>query len=264
MPYESVGRAPIADLERAGFRTGARGTHTSRTIMLKDLQELLASVPRDARSDAYVEAVVRENVLGKQTVATRRLSLQRLRELYGLDVRIPIFRVLRRLWERDHPGQPRLALLTAMARDPLLTATAPVVLSLAVGAEMMRTELLAQLRESVDDRLNDAVLDKVARNAASSWAQAGFLRGRVRKIRCPVEPTPGTAALALWLGRLEGYSDGRLLDSPWARVTGSIGDQLLPFVLKASQLGYIRARSAADNLSIDPTVLDPAASRAAR
>ena len=264
MPNQSVGRTPIAALERAGFRLGARGTHTSRTIMLKDLRELLAAVPRDASCDAYVEAVVRENVLGKQTVATRRLSLQRLRELYGLDSRIPIFRVLRRLWERDRPGRPRLALLTAMARDPLLTATAPVVVSLPVGAEMMRTELLAQLRETVDDRLNDAVLDKVARNAASSWAQAGFLRGRVRKIRCPVAPTPGTAAFALWLGRSEGYSDGRLLDSPWARITGGIGDQLLPFVLKASQLGFIRVRAAAGMVSIDPIVLDPAASGAAR
>ena len=229
--------------------------------MLKDLQELFAAVPLDAERDVYAEAVLEENVLGKQTVATRRHSFQRLRELYALDLRIPIFRVLRRLWEGDRLGRPRIALLVAMARDPLLTATAPVVVSLPTGAEMMRGELLSQLRETVDQRLNDAVLDKVARNAASSWAQAGFLEGRVRKLRCPVEPTPGTVALALWLAELEGYSVGRLLDSPWARIAGGSGDQLLPFVLKASQLGYIRARAAAGIVSIDSTILDPAVPR---
>ena len=232
--------------------------------MLRDLEELLAIVPGESNYDAYAEAVVRENVLGKQTAATRRLSLQRLRELYGLDLRVPIFRVLRRLWEVDRPGRPRLALLVALARDPLLAATAEAVLSLPVGAEMLRSELLAQLRERVGRRLNDAVLDKVARNAASSWAQAGFLRGRVRKVRRQVKPTPATAALALWLARCDGYSAGRLLDSPWARVCGGRGDELLPFVLRANQLGYIRARAAAGNVSIDPGVLDPVASRAAR
>ena len=229
--------------------------------MLKDLEELLSAVPPAGDRTAYAEAVVGENVLGKQTAATRRISLQRLRELYGLDRRIPLFRVLRRLWDSDRPGRPRLALLTAMARDPLLAATAPGVVLLGAGEEMMRSSLLAQLRETVDDRLNDAVLDKVARNAASSWAQAGFLRGRVRKVRCRVEPTPGTVAMALWLGRLEGYSVGRLLDSPWARICGGGGQDLLPFALKAGQLGYIRARAAAGIVSIDPTILDPAVPR---
>ena len=233
--------------------------------MLMDVRELFASVPADAEQAAYADAVVGENLLGKQTAATRRLSYQRLRELYGLDPRIPLFRVLRRLWDVDRAGRPRLAVLTAMARDPLLTATAPVVVVLEPGQEMMRSTVLAKLRGTVDDRLNDAVLDKVARNTASSWAQAGFLQGRVRKVRCRVEPTPGAVALALWLGRLEGYAVARLLDSPWARVAGDGGPpELLPLALRASQLGLIRARSAAGVLSIDPTILDPAAAAATR
>ncbi len=233
--------------------------------MLKELEELLAAVPHGGEPSDYAQAVIGENILGKQTAATRRISLQRLRELYGLDPRIPLFRVLRRLWEGDRPGRPRLALLTAMARDPLLTATAPVVVLLEPGEEMMRTTLLAKLREAVDDRLNDAVLDKVARNAASSWVQAGFLKGRVRKVRRRVEPTPGTVALALWLGRLEGYAVARLLDSAWARVSGDGGaGDLLQLALTANQLGWIRARAAAGVLSIDPTTLDPAVAAVSR
>lgn len=232
--------------------------------MLKDLEDLLAVVPPDAERDGYAEAVVAENALGKPTAATRRLSLQRLRELYGLDPRIPLFRILRRLWDMDRPGRPRLALLAAMARDPLLAATALLVVGLREGSEMIRADLLAQLRETAGQRLSDSVLEATARNVASSWAQAGFLRGRVRKIRCSVEPTPGTAAMAMWLGRLEGCSGSRLLDSLWARVCGRSGEELLPFVLKANQLGLIRARAAAGIVEVRPATLDPAAAGARR
>lgn len=264
MPTQATRSASHANLERLGFRLGARGTHTSRTIMLKDVKELFAVVPTDAERDAYAQAVVSENVLAKPTAATRRLSLQRLRELYGLDPRIPVFRILRRLWDLDRPGRPRLALLAAMARDPLLAATALLVVGLREGAEMIRADLLAQLRETAGQRLSDSVLEATARNVASSWAQAGLLRGRVRKIRCPVEPTPGTAALAMWLGRLQGYSGSRLLESPWAQVCGESGEELLPFVLKANQLGLIRARAAAGILEVHPEILDPAAAEAPR
>lgn len=259
MPTQAALSASHANLERVGFRLGARGTHTSRTIMLKDLKELFAVVPPGAEREAYAQAVVSENVLAKPTAATRRLSLQRLRELYGLDPRIPVFRILRRLWDIDRPGRPRLALLTAIARDPLLAATTFLVVGLREGAEMIRADLLAQLRETAGQRLSDSVLEATARNVASSWAQAGLLRGRVRKIRCPVEPTPGTAALAMWLGRLQGHSGSRLLESPWAQVCGESGEELLPFVLKANQLGLIRARAAAGILEVHPGILDPAA-----
>ena len=62
-----------------GFRSGERGTHTSRTIMLDELSLLLAAVPGAAASRRdYTEAVLDGNCLGKRTAATRKLSLQEL------------------------------------------------------------------------------------------------------------------------------------------------------------------------------------------
>src|SRR5438105_7859789 len=119
-------RAAIA----AGFRFGHIGTHTSRTIMLEELSAIFAAVPYDAKSADYPTAVVEENCLGKQTVSTRRLTFQRLRELYALDTGVPIFRILRRLWNVDEESRPLVALLTGLSRDPLLLATADVVISL--------------------------------------------------------------------------------------------------------------------------------------
>ena len=105
-------------MERAGFRFGPRGTQASRTIMLGELTEILAVLPADATRDDYGTAIVEENALGKRTYATRLSSRQRLNEMYGLDPRLALFRVLRYLWKIDPAGRPLLAMLCALARDP--------------------------------------------------------------------------------------------------------------------------------------------------
>jgi hypothetical protein len=61
------------------------------------------------------------------------------------------------------------------------------------------------LRVAVGDRLNDSTLNKVVRNASSSWTQSGHLRGRTFKHRALVKPTPATIALALYLGYAAGF-----------------------------------------------------------
>ena len=246
---------------KAGLRFGDRSVHTSRTIMFADLGELLAAVPPEAVRADYVAAIIEDNVLGKATIATRRWTAQRLGELYALDPRVPIFRVLRRLWSVDVPGRPLLAMLCALARDPLLRSTAPAVLALPVGAELVRSRFLDEIREVVGARLNESVLDKVARNAASSWAQSGHLQGRMRKIRTSVAPTPGSSAMALWLGSLEGLGGPALLDCRWTRVLDRTGQDLLPVAFEAKQLGLIHARAGGGVVEINASRLDPAAAR---
>ena len=244
-------------MERAGFRFGPRGTQGSRTIMLRELTELFAALPPDATRDDYTTAIVQENALGKRTYATRLSSRQRLTEMYGLDPSLPLFRVLRHLWRMDPPGQPLLAMLCALARDPLLRSTTQPVLALAPGEELIRSRFAAAIRRSVGSRLNDAVLDKVARNAASSWAQAGHMEGRVRKIRRRVVATPGAAAMALWLGEMEGRAGLSLLDSDWAAVLDARGRALLPLVLDGKRLGLIQARVAGSVVEINTRLVDP-------
>jgi alkylhydroperoxidase family enzyme len=228
--------------------------------MFSELTDLLDASPQDADVDGFSKSIVDENVLGKQTIAGRRLTYQRLRELYGLDPGIPLFRVLRRAWAVDEHGRPLIAILCALARDPLLRATAPTVLALPVGAELVRSILLDALRTAVGDRLSEPVLDKVARNAGSSWCQSGHLVGRVRKIRRRVAPTPGAVAVALWLGTLEGLAGRALLESTWARVLDRTADELLAFALEAKQMGLIHARVGGGVVELDASRLDPARS----
>jgi hypothetical protein len=241
----------------AGFRFGHIGTHTSRTIMFKELTATLAAVPADARPAAYRRALIEENSLGKQTVATRRLTFQRLRELYAMDPSIALFRILRRLWDLDTGSHALLALLISLARDPLLLATANVVIGLQEGMEFHRSAMRDALAEAVGDRLNESTLDKVVRNAASSWAQSGHLKGRTFKFRQTVRPTPPSVALALYLAQAAGFHGDESLTSGWLKVLDSSASTALEIATAAKRLGLLDLRVAGEVFDLNLDRLDP-------
>lgn len=254
-----AGSSPSA--EKAGFRFGHRGTHSSRTLMLHELTTVLAAAPPSAERARYAAAAIEDNCLEKPTVATRRLSNQRLGELYALDPACAVFRVLRRLWGHDEPGRSLLAVLAALARDPLLAASAEPVLSLPPGAEMQRGPVKEALRKATGDRFNDAVLEKIARNTASSWTQAGHLEGRTFKIRRRVHATPGTVAYALYLGHTAGFRGNELLTSGWVVTLDCTAASARALALEAKRLGLIDLRSAGDLFELSFERLDPGSRR---
>jgi hypothetical protein len=246
---------------KAGFRCGDLGTHSSRTIMLAELEAALAAVPPEARRADYAAAIIEANCLSKPTFSTRRLTNQRLGELYGLDPAVPLFRVLRRLWAIDEAGRPLLALLACLARDPLLRATAPVIVGLPEGAELQRRKMRAVLRAAVDNRLNEATLDKVVRNTASSWTQSGHLEGRTFKIRRLVRPTPASVAFTLYLGHAAGFRGEELLASGWVAVLDCSASSARDLAVAAKRLGLIDLRMAGEVIELGLERLDPAAGR---
>lgn len=246
---------------KVGFRSGAKGTHTSRTLMLAELSAVLAAVPAVATRNEYADAIIDLNCLAKPTASTRRLTNQRLSELYGLDRSIPLFRVFRRLWDLDGAGRPVLAMLCAIARDPLLAATAPSVLSLPAGAQLLREPMRDALRALVGDRLSDETLDKVLRNAASSWAQSGHLEGRTFKKRRLVRPTAANVAFALYLAYAVGFRGPDLFTSGWMAVLDCSPSTARELALDAKRAGLIDLRMAADVIELNLDRLDPEAAR---
>lgn len=249
-------------LLRIGFRFGRRGTQSSRNIMLSELSDLFDALPLAATREDYARAVVDDNVLGKPTHSARRIAHQRLAELYGLDRRLAVFRVLRRLWDEDPPGRPLLAMLCALARDPLLRSTGPTVLGLADREPLDRPAFVNTVRDATGSRFNDAVLAKVATNASSSWRLSGHLTGGGgRYARRRVRPTPGAAAFALWLGQAEGTAGLSLLDSRWAAVLDVRGEAMLVWAVEAGRQGLIRVHAAGDVVEIDTEKLDDAKGR---
>jgi hypothetical protein len=80
---------PKGDLAGLGFRVADSGPHTSKTLMLQELEALLAAVSADAPAMAYRAAIVEENVLGKRTLSTRKETASRLTALHGLHTTKP-------------------------------------------------------------------------------------------------------------------------------------------------------------------------------
>jgi len=219
-------------------------------MMLDELSTLLDSLAPDAGRMDYLNAIIENNALKKQTVATRIITAQRLSELYALESNVPVFRVLRRFWQDDTAGRPLLALLCALSRDPLLRASAVPVLTLRDGEELSRQAITDAIRLAVGSRFNDDTLDKVVRNTSSSWAQSGHLQGRVRKFRHLVRPTPLSTAYALMLGYLEGLRGGRLFETPWTRVLDASSVELRNVAAEAKRLGGLDLKAAGDVIEV--------------
>lgn len=224
--------------------------------MLDELSHLLSAVPGEASREDYAAAVMEANCLGKRTSATRRLSLQRLTELYALDARVVLFRVLRDFWDRHVSSRPLLALLLALARDPLLRASARAVVGTPFGHEFARQSMKDALSNAVGDRLNAATLDKVVRNASSSWTQSGHLRGRGRKIRQRVEATPAATTYTLLLGFAVGRRGRPLFEAPWVAMLDAGSDELIDLAVDAKRLGLLELKQSGSMLDVSfPTLL---------
>lgn len=245
------------DIDGVGFRRGDVGTHTSRTIMLAELAALFDAVPAAATDEDIAVAIRQANCLSKSTTSTRRLTHQRLTELYALDPHVPIYRVLRRLWSLEPAGRPLLALVVAIARDPMLAASAPAVVLLPIGADFARSPMREAIRAAIGDRLSDAILDKVVRNAASSWTQSGHLAGRSIKTRRRVTATPATVALALYLAHAAGFRGSHVFASAWTKLLDADASAIRSLAIEAKRAGLIDIRAAGDVVDASFDRLDP-------
>ncbi len=229
-----------------GFVNEPVGTHGSRTMMLAELRLLLAACQMSASLEEYRSAIVDENVLLKKTVTTRKDSFRRLRELYALNKNIPLFRALRDLWDDDIQAQPLLALLCAVARDPLLKGTAETILAIPTGEAVTPTMITEAANASFPNRYSPKMLASIGRNAASSWQQAGLLSGKLHKVRVRAQCRPASVAYALLLGYLSGVRGEALFQTLWCRLLDVPAHVLHEQALTASQRGWIEYRHMGD------------------
>jgi hypothetical protein len=225
-----------------GFLNDPPGTHGSRTMMLAELRLLLAARPATAGMEDYRQAIRDDNALLKKTLATRRESLRRLRELYALNRRVLLFRALRDLWEGDVAAQPLLALLCACARDPILRATADMILAVPKGEQVTPHTISQAAEDGFPGRWNPMTLANIGRHAASSWQQSGHLTGRLAKLRARATSRPPAVAYALLLGYLCGDRGEALFDSLWTRLLDAPLHLLHDQAFIASQQGWLEYR----------------------
>jgi hypothetical protein len=238
-----------AALDFGGSNT-ISGASTSRTLMLSELSDLLAAVPAGAPNRDYRAAIVDDNVLLKPSSATRTVTYRYLRDRFALDPDVPLFRVLRLLWDRDQPGQPLLALLVAAFRDPVLRATLPVMIERQPDQTFPSREFARVINEAFPGRFGEKTLDVVGRWLTATYRQSGHLTVKRGPIRQRVTATPGSATLALLLATLQGSGGKALLESDWVRILDSPGESVLSEARVASSRGWLEYRHAGDVLEI--------------
>ena len=233
-----------------GLRVDPTGTHLSSTLKLEELRALLGSSPTCATLADYRMAVMGQNLLGKPTVTARRITFDRLRELYGLDPDLLVFRSLRDLWDADETAQPELALLCSTARDPILRAITPFILRLPIGTPVSTQELSEEAERQFPGKFVPSSRDRLGRNAFSSWRKAGLLSGRQAKQRTKPEVRPASFAYALLLGDLCGRRGQALFTALWASMLDAPIYELKELAVVASQQGWIEYRASGDVVEV--------------
>ena len=233
-----------------GFRNGDRGTMSSRTIMLAELSAVLERPDLSTKEEIF-RAVSEENILGKKTASTRKLTAKHLSELYALDERVTLFRLLRLFWGAQQEGRPLLASLCAAARDPLLRMTAELILRVEQG-EVITTEKIENfIRGRAGHRFSEVTLATVARNVSSSWQQSGHLKGVRIKTRSRPQVSPTATAYALLLGYLCGARGAMLFGTFWASLLDVPEHMLREAAREAAQRGWMNFRAVGDVVEID-------------
>ena len=207
--------------------------------MLSELKEVLAHCSESCTSKDYSDAIVKRNILGKKTASTRRRTAHLLAKLYALDPNVTIFRLLRKLWTDDDSTQSMLALLCASARDPLLRLTAEPVLEADEGDVVEKQTILSYVANATDDHFQESTLKAITQRTLSSWAQAGHLQGRTKKVRTSPTVTPSATCYALLLAHLCGRRGQFLFESFWCRLLDEREDAIYESAREASKMGLM-------------------------
>ena len=227
-------------LEKLGFRFTRNGVHSARTIMLNELELLFAYVEDvEAPKQTYIDAIVSDNCLGKQSGKTRALTARHLSELYSLDPNIPVFKLLRFFWNRDLQGHALLSALCAYARDPLFRVTVPYILDYTKGVSLKREILEAFLDDKEPGRYSTASLKSIAQNINSSWTKTGHLTGRNIKVRTEAEPTSANVAYSLILSIILGNRGLFLFDSEPVKMLDCSPGRSMELAQQAAEKGWL-------------------------
>ena len=89
-----------------------------RSMMYLEMLSLIRSMPLAISKDDFSKAIIDENALEKPTLSSRKESLIRLTQLYGMDTSKALFRVFWGFGHADLESLPQLCLVCAYARDP--------------------------------------------------------------------------------------------------------------------------------------------------
>lgn len=220
-------------------------------MMLAELTLFLEAARTGDAAVAY-RSVLEDNLLGKASDAARRSSLANLIKLYGISNPPRIAKAMAVIWEMSPPSRPLLALLCALARDPLLRDSWMSIARAQPGDLVRWPQIAEEIGRIHRDRFSPAMLKTLSQNCASTWTQSGHITGKLKKVRQRAVPTPEAAAFAVFLARQAGFGGPALVDSPWLQVLDVPQEGRMSLLRRAQGRGLVRLREAGVVLEVEP------------
>lgn len=236
---------------KLGFSSG--GVLSSRSVMLPELSNLMAIAPAGADTTALQRLVVDEDALHKPSAANRVKTFSFLRNLYGLNPQLPIYREFTRLCHLSPVDTTVLAGTLAFAREPVLRACTDMVLDTTIGKPLGREDFEVWVREYAPGRYSQSMYVSFSHNLYASFFQLGYLseaagKSRIRKRR---DVRPVSVAYAAFLDWLTGLNGLSLLTGAFSTTLELPKGDHLNLLSAAGQQGLMRVAHAGGVLQLD-------------
>lgn len=221
----------------------------------RELEAVLEKSEPDTTQAGYRQLILEENAAEKRSASMRTWTWKRLKVRYLLDPGISEFRAFRASMDSTHdPTERGLLTFLMMARtdrlfrDVFLDQVTP---HLAQPGTVIDP---AEVRDAVEKAARDgglrpwseSVIEGTASHLLSACKDFGLLDGSKTRRIVRVRIGASTVIFALRLGRLEGLSDRRALESRWFGLFGLRLSDVLDLMHRAARSGALGFRFQAD------------------
>jgi hypothetical protein len=252
------GVAPLLPPDEQPYAPRLSGTGSLR----REVEALLAASVPSATKEQYRSLILDGNVTSAHSAAMRLRHWKWMKLRYLLDPRYDEFRAFRGAMHRpvDSAGRALVAYLMMARNDRLFRE---VVLEAIVPMLSQPGSLVgfAPVRLAIEERARDLKWSEQVRRGVtshllSSAKDFGVLEGSMTKRTARLRTAPSVTRFAVELGRLEGLSDRRNIDSRWFRLLGVDHDGVLDLMYAAARHGVLTFRFQADVAEIGLPALE--------
>lgn len=233
-----------------GFSSNRSGAHLSRSMMLTEISALLPKLHFYTFEESRSK-ILDENILGKTTFSSRQKTLRNLTDLYTLDGKFTLFRVMGQFAALATESVPQLGLVLSFCRDDQLRTSFSLIEKLKLGETLPLATMMDHFERKWPDRFSAAMKTSLSQNVNTTWTVSGHLSGRVKKIRTMPVPTLAGVTFAMLAGYLYGLRGYALIDSIFAKLVSCNREEIFPLLQMASIRGWCRFRQAGGVIDID-------------
>lgn len=197
------------------------------------------------RENLKYSEIMADNVFNKKTESSKKKTINYLTQLYSFEKDDKKFICLENYWHKiDENEKPLIALLCAISKDYLLNESVDFVKSIKYSDRASIEGFERSIERQHPNRFTPKTLRSVSQNVASSWKQAGYVKGRIKNVRIENPPSYFVVAFAFLMAYLDEYRGDFLFDHPSVKALDATNKDINRLIKAAADrelLDYNRA-----------------------